>query len=302
MPHRIQWLDIAKGITILLMVIGHTSIPQFVSNFIWAFHMPLFFIASGFITDWNKDSFLAFCSRKLTTLGIPFVIYSIIVLAVELLIGENTFIHWITKGWEGYALWFIPILFFALIFTKALFLVRQNVYRNCCILTFLAIGYLLSFFKIELPWTLSSIPYAFCMVVFGNEFKKYSNIIENPSYLCLLFLFAITLTISYSWRLDMCFNNIIPISFLTVGALAGSLFVFMTSSFIALQIKPLAAFLSFIGKETFIFVAFSQIVIILLNYYFTFNAGVKYLLLFVILLILKYIKDGVNMIFQRKVL
>lgn len=100
----------------------------------------------------------------------------------------------------------------------------------------------------------------------------------------------------------MCFNNIIPISFLTVGALAGSLFVFMTSSFIALQIKPLAAFLSFIGKETFIFVAFSQIVIILLNYYFTFNAGVKYLLLFVILLILKYIKDGVNMIFQRKVL
>ena len=31
---RNQWLDVAKGITIILMVLGHTSIPQVISNFI----------------------------------------------------------------------------------------------------------------------------------------------------------------------------------------------------------------------------------------------------------------------------
>lgn len=48
MKKRILWIDIAKAIAILLMVVGHTSIPNVLSNFIWAFHMPLFFIASGF--------------------------------------------------------------------------------------------------------------------------------------------------------------------------------------------------------------------------------------------------------------
>ena len=41
---RIDWIDIAKGIGIFLMVVGHTSIPSFLSNYIFSFHMPLFFI------------------------------------------------------------------------------------------------------------------------------------------------------------------------------------------------------------------------------------------------------------------
>ena len=48
---RLKWLDIAKGLGIILMVLGHTSIPKFASDFIWSFHMPLFFIASGFTTN-----------------------------------------------------------------------------------------------------------------------------------------------------------------------------------------------------------------------------------------------------------
>lgn len=50
---RIEWIDVAKGIAILLMVAGHTTIPKSISNFIWAFHMPLFFIASGLCTKWG---------------------------------------------------------------------------------------------------------------------------------------------------------------------------------------------------------------------------------------------------------
>ena len=46
---RLKWLDIAKGIAILLVIVGHTV--DFYSPFrdaIFSFHMPLFFILAGY--------------------------------------------------------------------------------------------------------------------------------------------------------------------------------------------------------------------------------------------------------------
>lgn len=80
---RLQWLDIAKGLTIILMVLGHTSIPEFASRFIWAFHMPLFFIASGWTTNWEKKSLVEFTRHKFRTIMVPFFVYSAIVLTIE---------------------------------------------------------------------------------------------------------------------------------------------------------------------------------------------------------------------------
>lgn len=40
---RNQWVDIAKGIAIILMVLGHTAIPDSLSRFIYSFHMPFFY-------------------------------------------------------------------------------------------------------------------------------------------------------------------------------------------------------------------------------------------------------------------
>lgn len=46
---RIDYIDIVKGITIILMIIGHVSnIPTILRTFIFSFHMPLFFIISGY--------------------------------------------------------------------------------------------------------------------------------------------------------------------------------------------------------------------------------------------------------------
>lgn len=46
---RINYFDIAKGLGILLMIIGHMPIKnEYLKNFIFCFHMPLFFIISGY--------------------------------------------------------------------------------------------------------------------------------------------------------------------------------------------------------------------------------------------------------------
>ena len=45
---RYQILDIAKGLGILLVVLGHyINVNSFPNAFIRSFHMPLFFIISG---------------------------------------------------------------------------------------------------------------------------------------------------------------------------------------------------------------------------------------------------------------
>ena len=44
-------LDVVKGLGIILMVVGHSGAPVAVTNFIYLFHMALFFMASGYV--WN---------------------------------------------------------------------------------------------------------------------------------------------------------------------------------------------------------------------------------------------------------
>lgn len=55
---RLEWVDIAKEIAILLMVIGHEVKNMHIYALIFSFHMPLFFILSGYtssrVNNWNK--------------------------------------------------------------------------------------------------------------------------------------------------------------------------------------------------------------------------------------------------------
>lgn len=291
---RLNWLDIAKGITILLMVIGHTSIPWVLSNFIWAFHMPLFFIASGWTTNWQKTNFIGFTKRKFRTLLVPFFIYSLVVLMIQISQGWNNFNDWMFNGWISYALWFIPILFLASLLAKLIYGIKNRYLLLWCAFMLVGISGILSFYKIQLPWTLSSVPFATALIVVGSELKRFNSTIADSKLWHILILFFVTAGISYFWRLDLCFNSILPLLPLTIGAIAGTLMIFMVSSWIDKRFKYISDSLQKVGKETFLIVAFSQIIIMLLNEYFLLNMVIKYSILFLSLVALKYIKDGVN--------
>ena len=55
---RLNWVDIAKGIAIILMVLGHEVGNRSIYALIFSFHMPLFFILSGYtsgaVLTWAK--------------------------------------------------------------------------------------------------------------------------------------------------------------------------------------------------------------------------------------------------------
>ena len=71
-------IDILKGIGIILMVVGHSGCPKIIHDYIYTFHMPLFFMASGFfITEKNVQNIWVFIVKKIKGIYVPFVLCSL---------------------------------------------------------------------------------------------------------------------------------------------------------------------------------------------------------------------------------
>jgi acyltransferase len=87
MPNkRIGWIDALKGFGMILVIIGHMSIPEMMRQFIFSFHMPLFFFISGYL--YNGGFSAKWTLRKLDSLLIPYVVYGAITLAVWMFVGK----------------------------------------------------------------------------------------------------------------------------------------------------------------------------------------------------------------------
>ena len=48
---RIEWIDYCRGLAILMMIAGHSlgNTSPYIANFIFAVHMPIFFVLSGIL-------------------------------------------------------------------------------------------------------------------------------------------------------------------------------------------------------------------------------------------------------------
>ena len=88
--NRNPYIDFLKGAGILLVVFGHlTSYGQPWREWIYGFHMPLFFMLSGlFVSD--KDAFPAFFQKKFRSLYIPFAFFITIDIVISFLTQLKT--------------------------------------------------------------------------------------------------------------------------------------------------------------------------------------------------------------------
>ena len=80
---RFGYIDIAKGIGILMVVWAHILLTGWTHKMIYAFHMPLFFLVSGMLFKKEKyNSFGTFFMRRAKRLIVPYVIYSVVTWAI----------------------------------------------------------------------------------------------------------------------------------------------------------------------------------------------------------------------------
>lgn len=127
---RDKTIDIFRGICIFCMVLGHSWVP-FV-NTIYLFHMPSFFVASGYTYNINKKKIGIglFIWNKICSLLIPFwLVNTIFILIYKLLEMANILnVFYATESFDilmalkqlflygnpcalGGATWFLPVLF-----------------------------------------------------------------------------------------------------------------------------------------------------------------------------------------------
>ncbi len=140
MTQRIKEIDIAKGIGMILVIVGHINASEYLTRLIFCFHMPLFFFLSGVVHKRGniKKYFQQLIVPMLIWGFIDLVIYSLcyslplnefLIQLRNLLLGgaANS-----CKFEPAAALWFLPCVFILKIIDDIpLNAKRGGGYKNC---------------------------------------------------------------------------------------------------------------------------------------------------------------------------
>lgn len=206
-PNRIAWVDVAKGIAILLVIIGHTvNFGSATRNFIFSFHMPLFFILSGYTFNLAGD-FPAFFQRVKKL--IRHLIYPSLIVS-----GINIFVLWIKQdqhtisalwlltkrmadalwwasGVDVYAhpglgaLWFLFSLFWAKVLMDAIYLLFPGKIGYIYVIIGL-FGMAMGLKGKWLPQNMDVTFMAMLFIYIGMLWRNYQNLLERHEQLCFM--------------------------------------------------------------------------------------------------------------------
>jgi len=130
---RLAWLDYAKGLGIILVVLGHANRSiertgdiawsdhlRFLDEVIYDFHMPLFFVLAGIAVGLQRNTGCSAAWRSIWWgIVLPYVIWTVVWIAMKLVFpgASNhplTVSHLLRAGFEPVEhMWFLYHLFFA---------------------------------------------------------------------------------------------------------------------------------------------------------------------------------------------
>lgn len=265
---RVFWIDNMKAIGIMLVIIGHNNSKLI--NYIYAFHMPLFFFISGVLFGEKKTkNFKEYFIHKFKTIMIPYISFSIVlffnwvfirknyrngyslkrnIFGIFYAIGEHEFMNW------GLQMWFLPCLFVTSII---FYLIRkENKKKTIKIMILLSIiGYSIGIFIehingiypiIRLPWSIDTALMA--VMFFGVGYYMKEKLLSRKeigkSYLIKLIVSIIIFIglVNINGRVDM--NTLIYKNYLLFlsAAFVGIAIVYFISNL--LPESKIAAYLS----------------------------------------------------------
>lgn len=260
--------DVAKAIAIIAVVLGHCSINSFLRLVLYVFHLPLFFIISGYFLK-NGENCKVFFLKQLKTIIIPYFCCSFIIILYNVtlqyaiknvinkkIIFEMALSFIIQKRYL--TLWFFAALLIGKITFWIIdrFISKQWLKFLICIC--LSIAFILydEFVKIPLPWNIDAGFIALFFLYFGNMLKRKNvfNLFFNSTkkiiiYAIFFFSLAFGLFFINYWLklplLEMfyCSYGVFP---LTIGS---ALFMSMAILLVC-RLCTSCKILAYVGKNT----------------------------------------------------
>ncbi|MBR3317774.1 MAG: acyltransferase family protein [Atopobiaceae bacterium] len=249
---RIRSYDIAKGLVILLVVVGHQGdMDPVVRKLIFAFHMPLFFMANAIFIAGRYDVRRTF-RRSLRTLILPYVVVCLLaVLLKGLVTVENTklvvwhrlqamvvgmsFTGTIFTGFLSVGpVWFVACLFVA----RNLYVVSRRLTVSChpyvsylvpvgmCV-----VGWWLGMRRLFLPWSADVALFAQVFMLLGDEVGKRGLLKKKPVVATVVLIVAVWVALATGgFQIEMATRRYPGFVACIVGACAGSLAVYWASA------------------------------------------------------------------------
>lgn len=89
---RCRWVDVAKGISIILIVLGHIYTDPVLRKPIYAFHVPIFFFLAGVVEKNEKTKFKDKVFKDFKAIMLPYYLVGFLSIILFTVIGEKIFV------------------------------------------------------------------------------------------------------------------------------------------------------------------------------------------------------------------
>ena len=262
---RLEFVDIAKGIGIMIVCFGHSGAEDVVISWIGGFIVPLFFILSGYMykdkgIPVGKDLY-----NKGKKLLKPYLFFSVVLLLIYKRFAWNDIVGVFYSRYCLYTyyapdniffmkatnspMWFLTAMFAT--FPLFYIIMKNEKYIKWIVLSYLLITWGCTFLPILLPWSLDVV---FIMAIFlyiGVLFRRQETFLNKPSYIYWLIIAAF---------LILCKVNGEPNP--SVRELGHSLLLYMITGVLGsismmwickhLEGKPFSGLLADIGRHTLV--------------------------------------------------
>ncbi len=222
---RILWIDVAKGICMLAIIAGHFGIPE-VTRVVFAFHIPVFFMLSGYTMSVEKSD-KEFLQKRFTRLMKPYFITCVLITLLDIFNSAAVFndnsiptisdviYKSMVRSFFGYgsitafmgidlggyigAIWFLPALFFASAFAKLILgRFKKWSYRAALAVILFYTAVVLAHF-IWLPFSIQSGMMGAAFVILGKWMAEEDIMSKIRWYHLLIFAAFFAVGFHFGW-------------------------------------------------------------------------------------------------------
>ncbi len=197
---RVAFVDIAKGLGIMIVCLGHSGAEDFFMPWIGGFIVPLFFFLSGYM---YKDKGLPIKTdllSKAKKLLKPYFFFSFLLLVIYKRFAWNDILGVFYSRYCLYTYYTPDNIFFmkatnspmwfltAMLITYPLFyiIIRNEKYRVGIIVSYMLITWGCTYLPILLPWSLD-IAFLMAIIMYaGVLFKRHLNWFQQPFYIKII--------------------------------------------------------------------------------------------------------------------
>ncbi len=299
--NRIDYLDTCKGLLIILVVIGHAieivnpTHDNYFLKLVYSFHMPAFFVISGYLYNpnkWNEQGFKFYIKRRMYKCLIPYFFFDFLYglaaaafiyqLNWKGVIAETPYIikHSFSIKVNYVPSWFLITLFFSSLF---LYWIFNNTNTKKVVSVFFALLLVTIagkyYIQLNYPRITSYLRFAL-RIVLCTEFMLIGQIwkqtvdqeLKKPYTVCICLSVLLCFSFFFSWESISSFTIKYIIPFVITG-IAGTYVIVEISK--RVNCHPL----KFLGRESMIIMGTHQFVRYTLLYRFTEINSSKYAVL-----------------------